>query len=1438
MKLQSSSILRRANWGIISALFVVSQFGPLTLLANTANATPVFDYQLASSHGTWTAVNGGSNVNGINTNEVRWGITEGQQSGLRYDGSGSQGFNENDKINLGKLTHYNFPINNAANGATLRITLKFDSPGVAPDPTFTFQFNIDETANVHDEDNCASWHTPGFPPCDDMITFPHSFPTQSFTIGDKLYTLKIDGFSTTTNGSNPISQFITHEGQSNEAYLIGSLSSVLVEAPQLTLVKKTVEGQDANVAPGPSLTVGNTAHFAYVVQNTGNVTLTNIAIVDDRGVVATCAQTTLSAGASTTCTGTQAAIAGQYTNIAYATGVNGTQTITSNTDPANYFGVPRPGNLTVVKTVQNPNGGNAVASNFTVHVKDASGADVTGSPATGSTTGSQYSLAPGVYTVSEDSPAVLGYRQVSVTCDGQPSSTVTVTSDTTKVCTILNEDTAPSITLIKAFSGNRYGDTTSVNDFGLSIGGTTVNSGQKYNVKANTVYAINEVGHAGYQFNSISGDAKCPTLKGGNTAMLNPGENITCTITNTAQAPSLNVTKIVTNNNGGDKYAWDFSLYANNILLTDDRKVGGDIDYNSVTYLVSNAIDGEHTLAGEYTLSEDALAGYSPTSWTCTGNSTPLKGATVTVKLGENVNCEITNDDDAPALTLVKKLVNNYATGTSADPTESDWVLTANGPQLIQVTGNKDGVKTEDIKQGTYNLDESSQKWADSTYTSAWSCVKASLLTNLATPTSGNSVTVGLGETYSCTVTNTMKPATLIVEKEVINDDGGASVAGDFSFNYTSGTTTVFEQLETNSLKAKNELLLSPGSYTVTEVKKNGYEASYTNCDNVVITYGETKTCVVKNNDIAPKLTLLKDVTNNNGGTAEAKDWTLTATPASNTVGATTISGNGATGVDEVAAKAGVEYTLSESSVAGYEFKGWTCEGGTLIGTKLTLALDTNVTCTVKNDDIAPKLTLEKKVIKDNDGNASPSDWTLKAAGETTISGAGGVSSGDTFKAGTYTLSEYGGPSGYTPSAWTCTNGVTVNAENEITVTNTTDTKCTITNDDDYGTIIVKKFVKNDDGGTKTAGDFSFTLDGKTYPFVEDSEDELYGEVSVPVDAGRYSVVENEANQNGYDTSYSDGSECDYSRDISKVLSIQTEDDCYDDCGYECAEPCENMYVGNGQTVVCEITNDDIAPKLTLVKEVINNNSGNAESSDWTLTATPAENTLGAKTISGNGEDGVEGVRAKANVAYTLTESGPSGYAAGEWYCEGGELDGNILIMGLDENVACYIENNDSEHPAIKVVKSGPANAKVGDVITYTFVVTNIGDTPLSAVTVSDNIAGKGVYQSGDFNNNKYLDLTETWVYTAQYTIPSGAAGTQVNNTVKACGIEVSLDEEWSRSETSTQTVCDEDTHTLNVATPELVNTGAGNTTLLSILVAGTMFGGIFAVTRRPRVHA
>ena len=60
-------------------------------------------------------------------------------------------------------------------------------------------------------------------------------------------------------------------------------------------------------------------------------------------------------------------------------------------------------------------------------------------------------------------------------------------------------------------------------DFALTVGGAGVQSGVTVEVAANTAIALDETLVSGYDFVSISGDAKCPAALGG-TVTLDEGE--------------------------------------------------------------------------------------------------------------------------------------------------------------------------------------------------------------------------------------------------------------------------------------------------------------------------------------------------------------------------------------------------------------------------------------------------------------------------------------------------------------------------------------------------------------------------------------------------------------------------------------------------------------------------------------------------------------------------------------------------------------------------------------------------------------------------------------------------------------------------------------------------------------------------------------------------
>ena len=93
-------------------------------------------------------------------------------------------------------------------------------------------------------------------------------------------------------------------------------------------------------------------------------------------------------------------------------------------------------------------------------------------------------------------------------------------------------------------------------------------------------------------------------------------------------------------------------------------------------------------------------------------------------------------------------------------------------------------------------------------------------------------------------------------------------------------------------------------------------------------------------------------------------------------------------------------------------------------------------------------------------------------------------------------------------------------------------------------------------------------------------------------------------------------------------------------------------------------------------------------------------------------------------------------------------------------------------HPAIHVVKDGPALAHVGDTITYTFATTNPGDVPLANVTLDDaRCDGNAQFLGGDTNGDAMLQTTETWTYSCLHLITAGDPD-PLPNTATATGMD------------------------------------------------------------------
>ena len=112
---------------------------------------------------------------------------------------------------------------------------------------------------------------------------------------------------------------------------------------------------------------------------------------------------------------------------------------------------------------------------------------------------------------------------------------------------------------------------------------------------------------------------------------------------------------------------FDVSVDGTEVLWTDPTSL------TSGTQLVTNQ-------AGTYTLSEGAVSGYTNGTFSCSGAADLDPSDGITVALGENVVCTVTNTDDVSGLTVTKVITSdNGGTATVADVPQEDCSLIFKG---------------------------------------------------------------------------------------------------------------------------------------------------------------------------------------------------------------------------------------------------------------------------------------------------------------------------------------------------------------------------------------------------------------------------------------------------------------------------------------------------------------------------------------------------------------------------------------------------------------------------------------------------------------------------------------------------------------------------------------------------------------------------------------
>lgn len=287
-----------------------------------------------------------------------------------------------------------------------------------------------------------------------------------------------------------------------------------------------------------------------------------------------------------------------------------------------------------------------------------------------------------------------------------------------------------------------------------------------------------------------------------------------------------------------------------------------------------------------------------------------------------------------------------------------------------------------------------------------------------------------LGDNLTCNVTNQQVQASVKVDKvwivngttyangsqipsalaaqlkiEGTNQDWGVVRDG-----FSIGASAAIRESLTNTpalCTVISQVINGPGAVNVDVSGDKVYTATR-------LPAGTTTYTVTNKLSCTSTLTLVKNVTNDNGGSAAAGDWTLSYASTGVTSGTTSTVAAG-------------QYALSESSKPGYAPRATDpllCTSG-LSGTTVTVGVGEAVTCTFYNDDIAPTLRLEKIVVGADGIPAT--NWTLTAKdGSTVVVTGAGSTAVTAVKANTdYSLTEapiagFTQAGDFDASAWEC----------------------------------------------------------------------------------------------------------------------------------------------------------------------------------------------------------------------------------------------------------------------------------------------------------------------------------------------------------------------------------------------------------------------------------
>jgi hypothetical protein len=212
----------------------------------------------------------------------------------------------------------------------------------------------------------------------------------------------------------------------------------------------------------------------------------------------------------------------------------------------------------------------------------------------------------------------------------------------------------------------------------------------------------------------------------------------------------------------------------------------------------------------------------------------------------------------------------------------------------------------------------------------------------------------------------------------VINNAGGTLTVGAFGVSTSAGGLTFGAgAVSGDTTTYTSQVINATGSKTLRESDIAGYAEGTWSCtgaapSNNTITAGAVTVppavnvvCTIINDDIAGTLQIVKRVVNNNGGTATVGAFGISTSAGALSFGAAVVSGDTATYSSQVISVIAGSKTLRENDIAGYTEGTWSCTPTAASPTSIsagavTVALATNVVCTIINNDDPGRIIIQK----------------------------------------------------------------------------------------------------------------------------------------------------------------------------------------------------------------------------------------------------------------------------------------------------------------------------------------------------------------------------------------------------------------------------------------------------------------------------------------------